>query len=507
MPDSATNKPKYSQERAGACSPCGAQNARFSEINVHYFASEKCDLGFCEAPAKKCTLISESTHGVASTRLRATLLSGSVLAMAMMLCLLLIMPHGRAFAEDASSSSGQSADSSPATVQGNEERPTAKRAQEAVGACIAGLFAGWGVEDPTTFYGSDALLIDDGSCVWLAFDVYRAGATDGSKAFLERLENYVTESYAGDQHGLDAYSPTTWARTAIVSGAMGANPRKFGTNAAGQPADLLSDGLYNWSYTENLSNQGSNALVYALQAIDALQVAVPADAKYSAAYVLESLLDCQAEDGSFALSSGSRTGSVDLTGMALAALAPYRDMPEVSDAVDAAIEYLSAQQSPDGGFSAEGEATSESCAMVIIGLSACGIDATIDKRFVKERGTPLDALLKFQKTDGTFAHLVGDLSEEKVKDLPTEQALRALVAFAELQQGGDGNVYTSDIELDVWRAPDDEGLAEPGAAGDGAFLDTGWVPYLISIFVGAGIALVVVAAIWFVRKIRRKARR
>lgn len=438
------------------------------------------------------------------------------------LCIALLLPNGLAFADDASNASSGSAQApgapaaasasagQPRGAAGVEERPVAKRAQEAVGTCIAGLFAGWGVDDPASFYNSDELLIDDGSCVWLAFDVYRAGATDGSKAFLERLERYATESYAGDQHGLDAYSPTTWARTALVAGTMGANPHKFGKNADGQPADLLSDGLYNWSYTESLSDQGSNALIYALQAIDALQVAVPADAKYSAEYMLEGLLDCQADDGSFALSPGSRTGSVDLTGMALSALAPYRDMPEVGKAVDAAIEYLSAQQSNDGGFAAEGEATSESCSMVVIGLSACGIDATIDKRFVKEGGTPLDALLKFQKDNGTFAHVVGDLSDEKVKDIPTEQALRALVAFAELQQGGDGNVYTHDMALDVWKVSAEE--VAPAAGGDGggdggAFLDTGWVPYLISILIGAAGAVVAVMAIWFVRRVRRKARR
>ena len=436
------------------------------------------------------------------------------------LCIALSLTGGLAFAEDTSSASPDSAQASgtstaasagqPRGAAGVEERPIAKRAQEAVGTCIAGLFSGWGVDDPAAFYGSDELLIDDGSCVWLAFDTYRAGATDGSKAFLERLERYVTESYASDQHGLDAYSPTSWARTALVAGAMGANPHKFGTKADGQPADLLSDGLYNWSYTENLSDQGSNALIYALQAIDALQVAVPADAKYSAEYMLDGLLACQAADGSFALSPGSRTGSVDLTGMALAALAPYRDMPEVGKAVDAAIEYLSAQQSDSGSFAAEGEETSESCSMVIIGLSACGIDATIDKRFVKDSGTPLDALLKFQKADGTFAHVVGDLSEEKVKDLPTEQALRALVAFTELQQGGDGNVYTSDMKLDVWKVIAEEAAPEAGSDsgdGGGAFLDTGWVPYLISILIGAAGAVVAVMAIWFVRRVRRKARR
>ena len=407
-------------------------------------------------------------------------------------------------AASASASDGADSASSaaPPADEEEEELTTVERAHRAIPNCIAGLFAGWGVSDPAAFYASDMLLIDDGSCEWFAFDVYRAGATDGSKVFLDRMERYVTESYAGEAHGLDAYSPTTWARAAIVVGTMGAKPQAFGTDADGQPANLLSDGLYNWSYTENLSDQGSNALIYALQAIYALQVDVPADATYSAQYMLDGLLSCQASDGSFALSPDSKTGSVDLTGMALAALAPYRDMPDVSKAVDAALEYLAKQEAADGGFAAEGESTSESCSMVLIGLSACGIDATVDRRFAKKGGSPLDALLAFQKADGTFAHVSGDLGESKVRDLPTEQALRALLAFEELRQGGDGNVYTSDVKLDVWqlRAPD-------GQPADAGFFDTGWVPYLISIFVGMAAGLVAVMIIWSVRRIRRKARR
>lgn len=420
-------------------------------------------------------------------------------------------PAGSAPASDEGTSAAPasgSSDNAGGLAQRADDRPVAKRAQDAIGTCIAGLFTGWGVADPASFYDSDMLLIDDGSCVWLAFDVYRAGGTEGYKAFLERMERHVSESYAGDERGLDSYSPTTWSRVAVVVGTMGANPQAFGKDADGNPANLLSDGLYNWSYTKNLSDQGSNALIYSLQAIDALQVAVPANAKYSAEDVLDGLLECQAEDGSFALSPGSRTGSVDLTGMALAALAPYRDLPEVGDAVDAAVEYLAAEQAANGSFAAEGESTSESCSMAIIGLSACGIDVTVDKRFAKEGGSPIDALLKFQKPDGTFAHLIDDLSDDKVRDLPTEQGLRALLSFVELQQGGDGNVYTHDITLDVWKVQADEGTGEPGSSEeDGPMLDTGWVPYLISIGIGAVIGLMVVMALWFVGRIRRKARR
>lgn len=443
-------------------------------------------------------------HGKGLVVLRRGVSAASLFMLAVAIALALGL--GVALADEVPSAIPASGDG--AVSDAADDRSVSERAHDAIAACISGLFAGWGVADPAAFYASDMLLVEDGSCVWFAYDVYRAGAPDGSQTFLERMERYVTESYAGEEHGLDAYSPTTWARTALVVGSLGANPQAFGTNADGQPANLLSDGLYNWAYSKNLSDQGSNALIYSLQAIDALQVAVPPDATYSARDMLDGLLACQAEDGSFALSPGSRSGSVDLTGMALSALAPYRDMPEVAEAVEGALDYLAEQQASDGGFEAEGEKTSESCAMAIIGLSACEIDVATDSRFIKKGGTSLDALLSFQKADGTFAHMRDELGDETMRDLPTEQALRALLAYEELHEGGDGNVYTSDFKLDVWKmkAPEGNGGGEPVAPG-GLWSDTGWVPYVISIGVGCAAALVAVAIIWLVRKVRRKARR
>ena len=452
-----------------------------------------------------------------------------VVCLALLLaCGQVAVPGNAAFADD------------PPTSSASAGPSASDRVQAAIAACVRGLFAGWDVADAPAFYASDELVVGDSSCEWLAYDVYRAGATEGASAFLERMEAHVSESYASPAGGLDANSPTTWARAAIVVAGLGADPSAFGVNAGGAPANLLSDGLYNWSYSESLSDQGSNALIYALLAIDATSARVPEDARYSARDMLEGLLACQAADGSFALRQGSATGSVDLTGMALAAIAPYGDDPAVADAIAAAVGYLSAQQAADGGFSSEGEATSESSAMVIVGLSACGIDAHADERFVKGGASALDALLAFQKADGTFAHTADTLADSGVKDLPTEQALRALLAYEELAQGGDGNVYAPDVKLSIGGvgpagagsaggtaesgASAEVGQSTPSASSADAQASAGAVdaaagteptparPARItniaaSLAVGAAAALVVVAAIWAIRKIRRKARR
>ena len=57
---------------------------------------------------------------------------------------------------------------------------------------------------------------------------------------------------------------------------------------------------------------------------------------------------------------------VDMTAMALTALASYQEETDVKAAVDAALTYLSDAQQADGGFMSWGESNSESCAQVIV---------------------------------------------------------------------------------------------------------------------------------------------
>lgn len=431
--------------------------------------------------------------------------------LAVLVAMVLCLP-ARALAADAADAAD--ADSSALPASSVDAARDGGRIDRAIAACLAGLFEGWNVADTKAFYASEMLDVADGTCDWLAFDAYRAGLADGADAFLARMEDYTTRAYASDEAGLDPYSPTTWGRVALVVGTMGADPTAFGTKPDGSAANLLSDGLYNWAYTDDLGDQGSNAYIYALQALDALGADVPADAAYSVQDMLDGLLACQAEDGSFALSPGSSTGSVDLTGMALAALAPHAGAKAVDAAIERAVAYLSEQQQATGGFSAEGEETSESCAMVIVGLAACGIDPATDERFAKEDGTVVDALLSYQKPNGTFAHVADDVAKGNVRELSSEQALRALLALSELRRGGDGNVYTDDVALqvaDLEGASDAHGAADvagptgaPDAPAAGA---AGWGARLASMGIGAAAALVLVVAIWAIRRIRRKARR
>lgn len=175
--------------------------------------------------------------------------------------------------------------------------------------------------------------------------------------------------------------------------------------------------------------QGINGPVWALRALDSVgDVNDRIKEKY-----IECILDGQLDDGGWNISvymedgrwntAGIKADS-DMTGMALAALAPYyRKDAEVKAACDKAVTRLSKMQGSDGGYSTIGTPTSESCAQVIYALAKLGINPDTDSRFIKSGRSAVDALMSYYISgDKGFAHLKGG----KVNAIATEQALYAL---------------------------------------------------------------------------------
>ena len=140
--------------------------------------------------------------------------------------------------------------------------------------------------------------------------------------------------------------------------------------------------------------------------------------------LIQVILDAQLTDGGWDLSADK--ADPDMTAMAIQALAPYYKTNEtVKAAVDKALEALSAMQRPDGGFASWGTVNSESCAQVIVALTALGIDPTADSRFVKNGLTVLDALAGFYVTGGGFRHTANG----ELDGMATEQGYYALAAY------------------------------------------------------------------------------
>ena len=285
-----------------------------------------------------------------------------------------------------------------------------------------------------------------GGLDWYALYMYRAGYESDYAAYGSALEDAVSQKYQ-ENGGLDRVRASEWHRTGLAATACGGDALAFGTNAAGETINLVADGVYDRGKTEDLGAQGINGLTWGLLLLDSRGYSVPAGAADTRETILTRILSAQSAERGFSL--GGEGVSADLTAMTLQALAPYQNSTHVftvtdkatgttvertvSEAIELALGALSACQMENGGFGDDGE-SSESAAQVIIALCALGIDPATDARFVKRGGSVLDALLRFAKPDGGFAHTL-EKGADGSNAMAGEQALGALTAYMRFKDG------------------------------------------------------------------------
>lgn len=151
--------------------------------------------------------------------------------------------------------------------------------------------------------------------------------------------------------------------------------------------------------------------------------------------LVDAFLESQQDDGSW-----DEWGRIDTTANVIAGLSFYKDSPEVRDAIDKAVNYLSTQQTENGTFS-DGYSgpNSNSTAMVIIGLCAAGVDLVNDTRFINNGNNIIDGLLSFLVADKNG---FGYTDNASINPYSTEQAFRALIASAQTIKTGEAyNIY------------------------------------------------------------------
>ena len=241
---------------------------------------------------------------------------------------------------------------------------------------------------------------------WLIYALLRNGveiSSDVQDAYYQSAAAEV-KKWNADQ------KPTDIERVALALTAMG----KDITDVDG--TDLVSM-ICN---SEKLSD-GSNELIYALMALDAANAAISADAKWSRNTIIEAMLSFQNENGGFGLTGKDNT-SVDMTAMALQALAPYQERTEVKEAIDRAVSCLKEEMRDDFGYG-----TSESTAQVLLALSCLGIDPTsAEVGFGTPNFNMITNLMKYRQNDGGFSHL-SNLT--KSQEMSTVQVLQAFDAY------------------------------------------------------------------------------
>ena len=245
---------------------------------------------------------------------------------------------------------------------------------------------------------------------WMVIGLARSGRPVPA-GYYDNVVDYV-KAKADANERLHPAKVTDNARVILALTAIG----KDVTNVGGH--NLLK-GLDNMDYVQT---QGINGPIFTLIALDSHNYPTMGDVTREK--LVQAILDAQLPGGGWNLSGND--ADPDMTAMAIQSLAPYyKENEAVKAAVDKALDVLSELQLATGGFGSWGTENSESCAQVIVALTALGIDPTADSRFVKNGLTVLDALAGFYVTGGGFRHTAnGDLD-----GMATEQGYYALAAY------------------------------------------------------------------------------
>ncbi len=241
-------------------------------------------------------------------------------------------------------------------------------------------------------------------------------------AYYEKVVAYVQKNMGADGVLVDPESrnPTVTDNERIILAltAIGKDPANVGGKnllTALQDKDIMK--------VTDTSKTDINGLVMGLLALNSRNYTS------DTSWLVQAVLEQQNKDGSWSASADTKpVGDVDMTAMALQALAPYHKNggnETVNTAVEKALNWLS-------GKYRSGYDSSESCAQVVIALSALNLDANTDARFTKTvEGKTLSVLgnlLQYRVAEnGGFKHQFAD---KAVNEMATEQALCAMAAYA-----------------------------------------------------------------------------
>ena len=286
---------------------------------------------------------------------------------------------------------------------------------------------------------------------WMVIGLARSGRTV-SAGYYDNVVEYV-KAMADANERLHRAKVTDNARVILALTAIG----KDVTNVGGH--NLLK-GLDNMAYVQK---QGINGSIFTLIALDSHNYPTMGDVTREK--LIQVILDAQLPGGGWNLSG--ENADTDMTAMAIQALAPYYKTNEtVKAAVDKALEALSALQQGDGGFGSWGTVNSESCAQVIVALTALGIDPATDSRFVKNGSTVLGALASFYVTGGGFKHT----ADGERNGMATEQGYYALASYFRFVNGQTSLYDMSDVTIQTGgntpADPDDPGKTDPSDPGE-----------------------------------------
>ena len=255
---------------------------------------------------------------------------------------------------------------------------------------------------------------------WNIFSILRSGATIEQGKLDKYYESVVKQLNTSSKN----MRVTDLARVALALEAMGKNPTDVG-------GFNVLEAIYNH---KDMMTDSSNCPIFGLLALDGRNYEIPKDAKWSRKDLVEQILKFQKASGGFGLSLDNDTTGIDMTGMALQALAPYYDnsaYPEVKPAVDKALKHFKDNITTNAGFLDMGSENSCTTAQVLTAVSALNIDPTVKENGFVQNGNNMISNLHTYKKDAGFAWQATMQGQE----MATQQVTYALVAYQRMAEG------------------------------------------------------------------------
>ena len=274
---------------------------------------------------------------------------------------------------------------------------------------------------------------------WTVFGLARGGyyANDSQyfADYYDRIVEYVnTKAAELDMSGaLDKSKSTDNSRLIMALAAIGRDATSVGN---WDLVEAYSANGINW-----IRKQGMNGTIWTLIALDCgnYETSDPTIRQQC----VDAIVSAQHNDGGWSLvTAKTQPSNVDITGMTLTALYPYRDQPAVAEACETAFNWLSESQLDNGGFPYGKGETSESCVWAIVAATTWGINPDTDPRFIKNGNSAVDNLLTYYLEDeAKFEHGRG----AGANAMATDQAVYGLVAYNRLVKGQTALYDYSDV--------------------------------------------------------------
>ena len=237
---------------------------------------------------------------------------------------------------------------------------------------------------------------------WEVFDLVKFGHSDVAdiSGFLKDA-SYIIQNPKS--------TITDIERTTIVLSALGYDVSKI------QMPDGTEQNLIAKIMNTDFTRQTWNAAIFALLAIDSGDYVVPENQAYSRESLIEFLINGQLNNGGFALSQEGTEADIDITNMAISALAPYANTGNkaVDDCIKKAVDFVGPLQKSD--------TNSNQMSMYILSLVSYPQDNT-SLLFSIVAGGIRDYITEDKK--------IGYSDDKTANKLATEQGFRAFIAYS-----------------------------------------------------------------------------